>query len=696
MTAEQLEVLAVCIAEVIPDPSLRNIVEQHQVVAQFDSLAKHYTGPVEGRARAVVEGVLSQYQARNVLPILLETLYGFSHGIPGTEHLRSLLEPGLLQGDRKEALLSRRDNFFLSENLQSRLAEFIPKVCCILGNYTQGGVDYQKQGTGFLLGPDLVLTAMHIFEPLNELNFAMVPESYRVIFDHLQGAPLSRAEPAPSGVRCVRLAQDWQVAGARSLDKDGEIAEPDERQQDLMKEHLDFVLIRLAEPVGLEPVSPWGGRARAWIKLPDVQTPQSLMFQERLVITQHPAGSPQCLDFGRFERVCPSQTRIFYSVSTEQGSSGAPCFNQKFELVGMHNAKFKPENCAVAKANQAIRFDRIQAHIAPLIRDTDLPVPARLWNLSSDHNVCRPIIGRGVLLKWIEDSARADTEPRERFFAAVVDTGQGGRTFSWEVLVHQHKGNPKFKTLIFDKDKNRVPLALEDLIAMLAGTFNISISELSPMPARTADDNDKVRRWASQLVPQWFCSQLEAFRTTEQDRRELARGIVRNDILLGRDVDPDVQALAESLDPLPEQVQLWTHAWIVFDDLHVMAINQEIQDFLAGVAQMANSGNETFQVLQRLRWMFLGQCPTFLDPSHICVENIGAHTYIEGIDALAQDIMSAAPYAKSEVIRDVIDTLKLMMEEAGVLSDNPATQLKLLQRVASMTLTKKLPIWMNQ
>jgi len=39
------------------------------------------------------------------------------------------------------------------------------------------------------------------------------------------------------------------------------------------------------------------------------------------------------------------------------------------------------------------------------------------------------------------------------------------------------------------------------------------------------------------------------------------------------------------------------------------------------------------------------------------------------------------PTCKSEVIRDVIDTLKLMMEEAGVLSNNPANQLKLLQRV---------------
>ncbi len=694
MTLEQLAALGRCIAEVVPLGSLRGLVEQHPVVAQFDHLVKTYAGPIETRALAVVERVLEQYSLQQSLTLLCEGLYELSHGIPASDELRRLLEPGMPDGDRREAMLAKRDNFFLSRNLHSNLAEFEPKVCCIVGSYELGGKQHDTQGTGFLVGPDLLLTAMHVFEPLDR-EPARVPESFKVFFDHHASAPLSLNGPVPTPVRCVRLAQDWRVTGAQSFEQDGKIDLPDPQQQEAMRKQLDFVLVRLNDEVGLQPVSPSGGRIRSWVRLPDIHLPGKLARDERLVITQHPGGAPQCLDFGRFERVCPSNTRIFYSASTAPGSSGAPCFNQQFELVGMHNAKFQPAGHPVAKSNQAIRFDSIQAFIAPHIKHIELPAPARLWNLDKDRMHCRPVIGRSVLLKWIEDSKHADANPRERYFAMVPEAGQGGKSFSWEVLEHCVKSDHQHLTMLFDKDRNIMPATLEDFVATLTDEFMIPPGEGTPMPARTEDDNDKLRRWASQLVPQWFCAQLEATRAYTEDRRARAQRMVEDNRVMGRATDPDIQALANQPEPDFWTVERWTRAWLVFDDLHILTLSQEIQDFVAAIAQMGNSDNGTFEVLRRLRWVFLGNCPAFLDPALMCVESIGEQTYLDGIEKLKHDIMSAAPYAQAVVIESVIDTIKDMMRLSAGATDSPAKRLALLQNVVSVTLTKKMPIWTN-
>ena len=144
------------------------------------------------------------------------------------------------------------------------------------------------------------------------------------------------------------------------------------------------------------------------------------------------------------------------------------------------------------------------------------------------------------------------------------------------------------------------------------------------------------------------------------------------------------------------EVEHWTQAWLVFDDLHVMTLSQEIQDFLAGMVQIDTSDNESFRVLRRLRWMFLGHRPGFLDPSLVCVETIDARTYLDGIDQLGKDIISAAQYDLGNVIQSAIDVIKLTMTSLAETDFTPAQRLAFLQKVAGTTLTEKLPIWMKR
>jgi hypothetical protein len=528
------------------------------------------------------------------------------------------------------------------------------------------------------------------------LNPEEVPKQYRVFFDHKRGAPISSIETVPPGVRGVWLAPEWQVAGAQSFEKDGEISQPTSEQQADMKKHLDFALIRLSEPVGLEPVSAWGGRARAWIRLPNALSPQNLRHQERLLITQHPAGSPQCVDFGRLEGMCPSQTRIFYSVNTEKGSSGAPCFNRDFELVGMHNAEYRPAGTVQAAANQAIRFDTIQTHILPFIQDIDLPAPARLWNISSQSDVYRPIIGRSVLLKWIEDSTQAHASIRERTFAVSLEAGQGGKTFSWEVLEHCLKGNLTYVPIVFGEGKHSPPPTLRDLIRTLLIRLKVPEIELATMPSEEEGDGEKVNRWASLVVPRWFASLLETHRVKTIDRGDRARDMVQSALELNVAVSPEVERMAKNFKPQADHIDQWTFAWVVLDDVQAMTMNQDVQNFIAAIIQMSNSGSGQYQVLERLRWMFLGECPGFLEPSQVCIETLSAETYAHGLEALADDIASAAPYAEGESIRDATSIIKLTMKHLLKISPKPSANLRFMQDLASEVLTSKLPTWAIQ
>jgi V8-like Glu-specific endopeptidase len=159
-------------------------------------------------------------------------------------------------------------------------------------------------GTGFLVAPDVVMTNYHVIEPL--LNGG----ADRVVarFDY---------ETAADGVavskgREARLAADWRLG----------IESP--------VAGLDFALVRLAEPVGGEPVA--GGKR-------ELLRPTRHAFQvgRPLIILQHPAAAPLKLAIGSVVDPDPVPNRVSYTVNTEPGSSGSPCFTTRLDLVALHH-----------------------------------------------------------------------------------------------------------------------------------------------------------------------------------------------------------------------------------------------------------------------------------------------------------------------------------------------------------------------
>jgi hypothetical protein len=185
-------------------------------------------------------------------------------------------------------------------------------------------------GTGVLVGPSLVLTNYHVAERL-VANQAEAPR-WSCRFDH----KLSEAGDVIAAGRVIRLATAWYVDHApySQIDLQG-----DPKPGDPAPDELDFLLLRVAEPIGEQPVGK-GAMAdcRGWIELSP--RPVELARQRVVAILQHPSARPMKLALGMEQRLTVNRAanRIRYTVPTEPGSSGAPVFDGDFRLIALHHA----------------------------------------------------------------------------------------------------------------------------------------------------------------------------------------------------------------------------------------------------------------------------------------------------------------------------------------------------------------------
>ena len=228
------------------------------------------------------------------------------------------------------------------------------EVCvCRMEVPVAGGTSF---GTGFLVGPDLVLTNHHVIAGATD------PAAIVARFDYKARAGGGTISP---GVE-VHLAAEWLVDSSphspvdlEGLPKKG-VPDP---------ELLDYALLRLANPVGDEPI-PAGKEAepgappRGWIALPS--KPWPFATNRSLFIIQHPSGSPMklAMDLEATMAVNANGTRVTYQTGTEGGSSGSPCFNQLWDLVALHHAGDPSHSDFYDPAfNEGIPIDRIVARL---------------------------------------------------------------------------------------------------------------------------------------------------------------------------------------------------------------------------------------------------------------------------------------------------------------------------------------------
>lgn len=160
-------------------------------------------------------------------------------------------------------------------------------------------------GTAFLVARDVVLTNHHVIKDL--LATKKDPGRAVVRFDY-------EIEPggAVTAGRTSALASAWDC---------GHSAPP---------AGLDYALVRLAEPVGDDPVA--GGR-RGFIQVSGLGPPAE---KEPLMVLQHPHAMPLKLSIGSVVTHDSDGLRITYNANTLPGSSGSPCLNSALDPVALH------------------------------------------------------------------------------------------------------------------------------------------------------------------------------------------------------------------------------------------------------------------------------------------------------------------------------------------------------------------------
>lgn len=206
---------------------------------------------------------------------------------------------------------------------RSRLSEIEFQVCRL-------EINSQPVGTGFLIGPNLLMTCYHVVETL--LHGEDSPRDLFARFDF----KISRRQVLASAGRIFSLESDWLYDF--SPYNPAEVQDPDHALPS--PEELDYAILRLARSPGSQPVSEQSveDRPRGWVDLTDRAYP--FPPDSPLFIVQHPEGAPLklAMDTRAIIGFNANQTRVRYRTNTDRGASGSPCFNNQWQLVALHHS----------------------------------------------------------------------------------------------------------------------------------------------------------------------------------------------------------------------------------------------------------------------------------------------------------------------------------------------------------------------
>lgn len=204
------------------------------------------------------------------------------------------------------------------------------QVCRVEAN--GGGI-----GTGFLVGPDAVLTNWHVVWQARKLG---VLDKLGCRFDYRR---LVKGGVDAGTLFAVTKVEDECPCSDAELTLHPDVPPPKPDQ-------LDYALLRLATP---QP-------ERGYLTLPD---PPPSAPGSPLIIVQHPQGEPLrfAIDTNAVIGPVHDGLRLRYTTNTERGSSGSPCFSMDWDLLVLHHLGDPAKGPATF--NQGVPVDLIRKSI---------------------------------------------------------------------------------------------------------------------------------------------------------------------------------------------------------------------------------------------------------------------------------------------------------------------------------------------
>ncbi|MDD1517594.1 MULTISPECIES: trypsin-like serine peptidase [Bradyrhizobium] len=237
--------------------------------------------------------------------------------------------------------------------VSERFGRVLSSVCSI----QTGG---NPLGTGFLVGPDTVLTNYHVVERLIDAGGQFVRPAV-CVFDYQKLPDGAVQAGTPYAItQCLQ----WSTYGP---------AEVTDHINDPMPtdEQLDYALLRLNQAVGQMQPPGLVLQRRGWIDLWDTpwdsEPPAAdgaavLAKNSRVFVIQHTLGAPQVYRASQFIGENALRTRMRYDLVTDVGSSGSPCLTEEYKLFALHHLGDSSWNAV--RSSQGVPIKLIRQHIA--------------------------------------------------------------------------------------------------------------------------------------------------------------------------------------------------------------------------------------------------------------------------------------------------------------------------------------------
>lgn len=356
-------------------------------------------------------------------------------------------------------------------------------VCQIRFVNADGSIE--PLGTGFLVGPESVLTNWHVVRRVIEGGDPVTSLSVR--FDFLIDA-------APGQIVMPDQGRSHAVTGiaAYSPCRDDELPPEDTNriaagEGALREEALDYALLR---------VEGEGGRARHWYRPDRFRAPQA---DTAMYVFQYPGAFAQRTTSGQFVAGC-AQARIHHTARTHGGASGGLCLGEdartgRLMPVAQHHAV----HMGPRRLGQAIDLVAIGARIADLVEEaTGLPQVSRIGSL-------QPVFGRNAFRAGLAQ-AIAGTLPilvvRPDARLAADRVAKGGLGFSFSVRLMEAVLPPDAHLVLVLK-ASEIPRQAADLalwfVKGLPGGEGLAQS-LPPLPVSESDQLGTLVNWIGQAV----------------------------------------------------------------------------------------------------------------------------------------------------------------------------------------------------
>jgi len=394
-----------------------------------------------------------------------------------------------------QAFKAENEPFIKSKQFEQMFPRVRRTVCFIALDHH--GI--KMRGTGFLIGPDLVMTNYHVVEPLLKTNTNPAQENESgdkiyCIFDY-ESPPAPPMPPMNDPNRVVQgVSQGWLQFGRPTLANDGT------DKAGAFTNELDFVVIKLARAIGKLPSRPGGGVPRGWLTL---EQAIDLNDQPRIILFQHPGQLPQVFDMGPFHSLDTSKSRVRYWLNSAEGSSGGAAIDVTGKLFAIHNATVLEKGKNVTQGdrtlNQGIRIDQIRADIhasaptclAPAPPQTILP----FWSLTDDFANPEPVIGRSSFQDIVAEMLKL-AGPR---VAVVTGPPDSGVRFSIELLKRTLGAQVPVVEIQPTEIEKHTP---KDFLQVIINELGVTQAGSIPEPRETED------------IPQWLRNGLAPYLLT--------------------------------------------------------------------------------------------------------------------------------------------------------------------------------------